>query len=170
MIDPATGVDLSGIPPKQQIVKIPPPPENALSEAGSDMTAVTTKRKQDTIQRIYSSLMAISINEDWDAPEEYVFHQYTAYINMYEAAQRGEFTTQKNAAVIAAHTAAKTRVAPFIDLLNTVKDKVKIDIDNGNLTAANNLLASLEQQYAVEIPLTTAKYNQIKTALDVFLV
>lgn len=170
MIDSATGVDLSGIPPKQQIAKIPPPPENVLSEAGNDAATITTRRKQDTVQRIYSSLMALSINEDWGSQEEYVLQQYTAYMNIYEAAQRGEFSAQQNAAIIAAHTSAKTRVAPFVVLLNSAKDQVKINVDSGNFAVANSILSVLEQQYAIEIPLTTARYNQIKTALDVFWV
>lgn len=163
-IDPATGMDMGAIAIHiEHNVPIAPREENLIYVGGNDSAGFVEQQQRDVTRKLYVSLMAKSIHEPWDADESYVMQQYTAYVNMYESAQRGEFSPAKNEAVIRAHLRAKSAVAPFVDLLNSVKDGIKARIADRDYGGALAIIDALAEIAKKEVELTDEGYAQLSS-------
>jgi len=81
------------------------------------------------LARVFSQaatgLKRLAIDKPYMRSGKQVDDQYAAYEAMYRAAQAGTYSDAESAAIIAAHEAAESAVAPAVLLMNDVRAKIE---------------------------------------------
>ncbi len=126
-----------------------------------------TEKRYTRLEIIFNSkatkLKSLAIGKPNMKDPEAINNQYRVYEEMYKNAMTGLYDEDTNNAIITANQTAKTTVAPFTLLLNTVKTVLEYHIEN-NSPGVDNLLTAADSISLDPSKLTLETVNDIKTA------
>lgn len=120
------------------------------------------------LEKIFSNktlgLKKLAIDKDWMTNAETINDQYRVYEEMYKNALKGYYDDATNQAIIQANETAKQLTAPITLLLNTVRSKLQVMIENDE-SNIDELLKEAENISLSKSDLTPEKIQEIK---DIF--
>lgn len=109
-----------------------------------------------SLQRVFSEsewkVKKLAIGKPWMTDPQAVNALYETYESLYSSALKGLFDEATNAAIIAAHEAAETAVAPVVLLMNDVRRAIEARIEAATPDDYEEVQGLIAAAEAVTIP------------------